>query len=43
MKVMELVDEKPYEITVDVHGIREGPRLGRLRFLNKVFYSFPSL
>ncbi|KAB1222787.1 hypothetical protein CJ030_MR2G022278 [Morella rubra] len=35
MKVMELVDEKPYEITVDVHGIREGPRLGRLRFLNK--------
>ncbi|XP_059438503.1 protein BREAST CANCER SUSCEPTIBILITY 1 homolog isoform X2 [Corylus avellana] len=35
MKVMELVDEEPYEIAVDIHGIRDGPRLGRLRLLNK--------
>ena len=36
MKVMQLVDEEPYEITVDIHGIRDGPRLGRLRLLNQV-------
>lgn len=42
IKVMELVDEEPYEITVDIHGIRDGPRLGRLRLLNKVGYSLPS-
>ncbi|KAG6695789.1 hypothetical protein I3843_09G113500 [Carya illinoinensis] len=35
MKVMQLVDEEPYEISVDIHGIRDGPRLGRLRLLNK--------
>ena len=36
MKVMQIVDEEPYEITVDIHGIRDGPRLGRLRLLNQV-------
>jgi BRCA1-associated RING domain protein 1 len=39
MKVMQLVDEEPYEITVDIHGIRDGPQLGRLRLLNQVGYS----
>ncbi|KAM7500529.1 hypothetical protein LguiA_024943 [Lonicera macranthoides] len=29
------VDEQPYEIAVDIHGIRDGPRLGRLRLINK--------
>lgn len=37
MKSMGLVDEKYYEIEVDVHGIRNGPNLGRLRLMNKVF------
>ncbi|KAL3833680.1 hypothetical protein ACJIZ3_008416 [Penstemon smallii] len=31
MEAGELVDEQPYEIAVDIHGIRDGPRLGRLR------------
>ncbi|XP_021662104.2 protein BREAST CANCER SUSCEPTIBILITY 1 homolog isoform X2 [Hevea brasiliensis] len=35
MKAMELVQEEKYEILVDIHGIRDGPRLGRLRILNK--------
>ncbi|KAF7842918.1 protein BREAST CANCER SUSCEPTIBILITY 1-like protein isoform X1 [Senna tora] len=35
LKAKEPVDEEPYEITVDIHGIRDGPRLGRLRILNK--------
>ncbi|XAR72517.1 Ubiquitin--protein ligase [Bertholletia excelsa] len=35
MKAMEPVDEQPYEIGVDIHGVRDGPRLGRLRILNK--------
>lgn len=29
------VDEEKYEISVDIHGIRDGPRLGRLRVQNK--------
>lgn len=36
IKSKELVDEKYYEIEVDVHGIRNGPTLGRVRLLNKV-------
>lgn len=32
----ELVDEEQFEISVDIHGIREGPKLGRSRLLNKV-------
>ncbi|MBA0850065.1 hypothetical protein Goshw_024745 [Gossypium schwendimanii] len=35
IKAMKLVDELKYEITIDVHGIRDGPRLGRLRLQNK--------
>lgn len=40
MKTMEPVDEQLYEIAVDIHGIRDGPRLGRLRHVNKVIFSF---
>ncbi|KAK1308412.1 hypothetical protein QJS10_CPA09g00654 [Acorus calamus] len=35
MKVMTMVDEEQYEIKVDRHGIKDGPRLGRLRIINK--------
>ncbi|KAK4254598.1 hypothetical protein QN277_009956 [Acacia crassicarpa] len=35
MQAMEPVDEERYEITVDIHGIQDGPRLGRLRVLSK--------
>ncbi|PON71644.1 BRCA1-associated [Parasponia andersonii] len=35
MEAMKLVDEQCFEITVDSHGIRDGPRLGRLRVQNK--------
>ncbi|KAK7412555.1 hypothetical protein VNO78_04019 [Psophocarpus tetragonolobus] len=35
MKEMDPVDEEPYEINVDIHGIRDGPRLGRERVLKK--------
>ncbi|KAL2341101.1 hypothetical protein Fmac_009041 [Flemingia macrophylla] len=35
MKEKDPVDEERYEISVDIHGIRDGPRLGRLRVLNK--------
>ncbi|KAJ4824240.1 hypothetical protein Tsubulata_018061 [Turnera subulata] len=35
MKAKRLVPEEQYEITADIHGIRDGPRLGRLRLLNK--------
>ncbi|GFP81199.1 protein breast cancer susceptibility 1 homolog [Phtheirospermum japonicum] len=31
----ELVDEQLYEISIDIHGIRDGPRLGRSRLLYK--------
>lgn len=40
---MRLVEETPYEITCDVHGVQNGPRLGRLRLLNekpKLFAGF---
>ncbi|CAA3013990.1 Hypothetical predicted protein [Olea europaea subsp. europaea] len=43
MKSGEFVDEQHYEIEVDIHGIRDGPRLGRLRLINKqpkLFYGF---
>ncbi|CAO2823376.1 unnamed protein product [Amaranthus hypochondriacus] len=42
-KAMKLVDETPYEITCDIHGVQNGPRLGRLRLLNeqpKLFAGF---
>ncbi|KAL0398289.1 UNVERIFIED_CONTAM: protein BREAST CANCER SUSCEPTIBILITY 1 [Sesamum radiatum] len=35
LKAGELVDEQHYEISIDIHGIRDGPRLGRLRLLNQ--------
>jgi BRCA1-associated RING domain protein 1 len=35
MKNTKYVSEEPYEITMDVHGIREGPYLGRQRALKK--------
>jgi hypothetical protein len=36
MKETGPVDEERYEVNVDIHGIRDGPRLGRQRALNKV-------
>ncbi|XP_073274533.1 protein BREAST CANCER SUSCEPTIBILITY 1 homolog isoform X2 [Primulina huaijiensis] len=35
LNAKEFVQEQQYEITRDIHGIRDGPRLGRLRLLNK--------
>ncbi|OIW14030.1 hypothetical protein TanjilG_11375 [Lupinus angustifolius] len=43
LKEMGHVDEERYELNVDIHGIRGGPRLGRLRVLNKrpkLFYGY---
>ncbi|XP_023543621.1 protein BREAST CANCER SUSCEPTIBILITY 1 homolog isoform X1 [Cucurbita pepo subsp. pepo] len=40
---MEQIEEERFEIALDVHGIRDGPQLGRLRVLNnqpKVFSGF---
>ena len=36
MKNGEYVCEEPYEISIDVHGTRQGPYIGRQRALNKV-------
>lgn len=38
LKAKENVDEQQYEIDVDIHGVRGGPRQGRLRLLNKVTF-----
>ncbi|VFQ81530.1 unnamed protein product [Cuscuta campestris] len=35
LNAAELLDEHQYEIAVDTHGVRDGPRLGRLRMSNK--------
>ncbi|XP_009108518.1 protein BREAST CANCER SUSCEPTIBILITY 1 homolog [Brassica rapa] len=35
MKNGECVSEEPYEISIDVHGTRQGPYIGRQRALNK--------
>ncbi|XP_064970451.1 protein BREAST CANCER SUSCEPTIBILITY 1 homolog isoform X1 [Musa acuminata AAA Group] len=35
MDAMEPIDEEKFEVTVDIHGISDGPRLGRLRAINK--------
>nr|GMD09240.1 protein BREAST CANCER SUSCEPTIBILITY 1 homolog [Ipomoea batatas] len=35
LNATELLDEQQYEIEVDTHGVRGGPRLGRLRTSNK--------
>lgn len=36
MEAMEHVNEERYEINVDIHGMRNGPRLGRQRVINMV-------
>ncbi|KAK9088483.1 hypothetical protein Scep_027565 [Stephania cephalantha] len=41
MNSLVFVPEEQFEINVDIHGFRDGPRLGRLRLLNKqpkIFY-----
>ncbi|OVA13240.1 BRCT domain [Macleaya cordata] len=43
LKAMEPVSEEQYEVKVDIHGIKDGPRLGRLRVLNKQPKLFNSL
>ncbi|KAJ8538456.1 hypothetical protein K7X08_027677 [Anisodus acutangulus] len=35
LEATEFVDEQQYEIKIDTHGIVDGPKLGRLRVLNK--------
>ncbi|CAH8389506.1 unnamed protein product [Eruca vesicaria subsp. sativa] len=35
MKNREYVSEEPYEVSIDVHGTRQGPYTGRQRALNK--------
>ncbi|KAJ4980719.1 hypothetical protein NE237_031556 [Protea cynaroides] len=35
MEALRPVNEVQYEISVDIHGIRDGPHLGRLRVFNK--------
>jgi BRCA1-associated RING domain protein 1 len=36
MELMEPVDELKSEVSTDVHGTAEGPRLGRQRVINRV-------
>lgn len=36
LKAMKPVNEEKYEIAIDMHGIRGGPRLGRQSLMNKV-------
>ena len=40
MDRMEPVDEQKFEVATDVHGVTEGPRLGRQRVLNKVAFFY---
>ncbi|MCD7465736.1 hypothetical protein HAX54_001830 [Datura stramonium] len=35
LEAAEFVDEQQYEIKIDTHGVVDGPKLGRLRILNK--------
>ncbi|KAM3411673.1 hypothetical protein ACQJBY_003378 [Aegilops geniculata] len=35
MESMEPADEQKFEVTTDVHGVSEGPKLGRQRAINK--------
>ena len=42
MEAREPVNEENFEIRVDVHGIRDGPRLGRLRASRKVKFQTSS-
>lgn len=43
MEAMEPVDEEKYEIKADVNGIRDGPRLGRVRAISKKQKLFDSM
>ncbi|RCV17000.1 hypothetical protein SETIT_3G183600v2 [Setaria italica] len=43
MEHMEPVDEVRFEVTTDVHGTREGPKLGRQRVINKQPKLFASI
>lgn len=36
MECMEPIDEHKFEVTTDVHGITDGPRLGRCRVIDRV-------
>lgn len=36
MEALHPVDEEPYEVNLDNHGCRNGPKTGRLRALNNV-------
>ena len=38
MKSMRPVDEEPYEVGLDNHGCRNGPRTGRLSALDNVSF-----
>lgn len=42
MEVKKPVDEQLYEINLDIHGFKGGPKLGRSRLLNKVRSCLPS-
>ncbi|XP_055820143.1 protein BREAST CANCER SUSCEPTIBILITY 1 homolog [Solanum dulcamara] len=35
LEATEFIDEQQYEIKIDTHGIVDGPKLGRLKILNK--------
>ncbi|CAN1249307.1 Protein BREAST CANCER SUSCEPTIBILITY 1 homolog [Linum perenne] len=35
VRAQKFIEEEPYEINVDIHGIKDGPRFGRLRVQNK--------
>ena len=41
IQAMEQIKEERFEITLDVHGSRDGPQLGRLRVLNNVISFCP--
>lgn len=36
MECMEPIDEHKFEVATDVHGITDGPRLGRCRVIDRV-------
>ena len=36
MEAMQPVNEEPYEVSLDNHGCRDGPKTGRLMALNNV-------
>lgn len=39
MAAMEPVSEEQFEIGIDIHGVNNSPRFGRLRVMNKVSLS----